>query len=67
MGKFIQYSIKPGDLVRYNSRLLLVLGRHEESGYADGWMRCMETGTNRVRIYHPGQLAIVKTEEEFYL
>jgi hypothetical protein len=60
--------IKTGSLVRYNSRLLLVLGQHpDEYGYADGWWRCAEIGTNRVRIYCPEQLAIVKSEKEFYL
>jgi hypothetical protein len=60
--------IKIGSLVRYNSRLLLVLGRNpDEYGYADGWWRCSEIGTNRIRIYCPKQLAIVKSEKEFYL
>ena len=60
--------MKAGDLVKYNSRLLLVLGPNpDEYGYADGWGKCMEVGTNRVRIYSPTQLTVVKTEEEFYL
>ena len=54
--------MKPGDLVQYNSRLLLVLRPNpDEYGYNDGWWQCMEVGTNRVRIYSPTQLTIIKT------
>ena len=60
--------MKAGDLVKYNSRLLLVLGPNpDDYGYAAGWWRCQEIGTNRVRIYSPTQLTIIKTEKEFYL
>ena len=68
--------MKPGTLVRYNSRLLLVLGKtaviRRRSKKAstlntDGWYRCIECGTNTIRVYHPGQLTIIKTEEELYL
>ena len=59
--------MKAGDLVQYNSRLLLVLGPNpDDYGYAAGWWRCQEIGTNRVRIYSPTQLTIIKTEKEFY-
>ena len=60
--------MKPGDLVKYNSRLLLALGPNpNEFGYCDGWWRCAEVGTNRVRIYSPHQLTVIKTEAQFYL
>lgn len=60
--------IKIGSLVRYNSRLLLALEEQPDGhGYTDGWWRCSEIGTNRIRIYDPKQLAVVMTEEEFYL
>ena len=68
--------MKPGTLVRYNSRLLLVLGKtaviRRRSKKAntlntDGWYRCIECGTNTIRVYHPGQLTIIKTEAELYL
>ena len=60
--------MKAGDLVRYNSRLLLVLEPNaDEYGYAAGWRRCQEIGTNRIRIYSPTQLTVIKTEEQFYL
>ena len=69
--------MKAGTLVRYNSRLLLVLGKtavikRRSSKKAstlntDGWYRCIECGTNTIRVYHPGQLTIIKTEKEFYL
>jgi hypothetical protein len=60
--------MKAGDLVQYNSRLLLVLEpTPDEYGYNDGWWRCMEVGTNRVRIYSPTQLTVIKSEEQFYL
>ncbi len=58
--------MKPGDLVQYNSRLLLVVGKSEFKQY-EGWWRCQEVGTNRIRIYHPGQLVIIKSIEDFYL
>ena len=55
--------MKAGDLVKYNSRLLLVLRPNpDEFGYCDGWWQCMEVGTNRVRIYSPTQLTVIKTE-----
>jgi hypothetical protein len=60
--------MKAGDLVKYKSRLLLVLGMQEDNqGYTDGWYRCMEVDTSRVRIYHPTQLTIIKSPEQFYL
>jgi len=68
--------MKAGTLVRYNSRLLLVLGKtaviRRRSKKAntlntDGWYRCIECGTNTIRVYHPGQLTIIKTEAELYL
>ncbi len=60
--------MKVGDLVKYNSRLLLVLGEQSDNeGYTHGWYRCMEVGTNRVRIYSPTQLTVIKTEAQFYL
>ena len=60
--------MKAGDLVQYNSRLLLVLGPNpDEFGYNVGWWQCMEVDTNRVRIYSPGQLTVIKTEAQFYL
>jgi hypothetical protein len=60
--------VKAGDLVKYNSRLLLVLEPNpDEYGYNDGWWRCQEIGTNRIRIYSPGQLTVIKTEAQFYL
>ena len=60
--------MKAGDLVQYNSRLLLVLEPNpDEYGYNVGWWRCAEVGTNRVRIYSPGQLTVIKTEAQFYL
>ena len=60
--------MKAGDLVQYNSRLLLVLEPNpDEYGYNDGWRRCMEVGTNRIRIYSPTQLTVIKTEAQFYL
>ena len=60
--------MKAGDLVQYNSRLLLVLEPNpDEYGYNDGWWRCQEIGTNRIRIYSPTQLTVIKTVEQFYL
>ena len=60
--------MKAGDLVKYNSRLLLVLEPNpDEYGYNDGWWRCQEIGTNRIRIYSPTQLTVIKTVEQFYL
>ena len=60
--------MKAGDLVQYNSRLLLVLRPNpDEYGYAAGWWQCMEVGTNRVRIYSPTQLTVINSQEEFYL
>ena len=60
--------MKAGDLVQYNSRLLLVLGPNaDDYGYAAGWWRCQEVGTNRIRIYSPTQLTVIKTEAQFYL
>ena len=60
--------MKAGDLVQYNSRLLLVLGPSpDEVGYNVGWWQCAEVGTNRVRIYSPTQLTVIKTEAQFYL
>jgi hypothetical protein len=60
--------MKAGDLVQYNSRLLLVLRPNpDEFGYCDGWWQCAEVGTNRVRIYSPTQLTVIKTEAQFYL
>jgi len=68
--------MKPGTLVRYNSRLLLVLGKtavikrrskKADTLNTDGWYRCIECGTNTIRAYHPGQLTVIKTKEEFYL
>ena len=60
--------MKVGDLVQYNSRLLLVLGKKsDEFGYYDGWWQCAEVGTNRIRIYSPTQLTVIKTEAQFYL
>ena len=60
--------MKAGDLVQYNSRLLVVLRPNpDEYGYNDGWWQCMEVGTNRVRIYSPTQLTVIKTEAQFYL
>ena len=60
--------MKVGDLVQYNSRLLLVLApQGDEYGYYDGWWQCAEVGTNRIRIYSPTQLTVIKTEAQFYL
>jgi hypothetical protein len=60
--------MKAGDLVKYNSRILLVLEPSpDDYGYAAGWWRCQEVGTNRIRIYSPTQLAVIKTEAQFYL
>jgi hypothetical protein len=60
--------VKAGDLVQYNSRLLLVLRPNpDEFGYNDGWWQCAEVGTNRIRIYSPTQLTVIKTEAQFYL
>ena len=60
--------ITVGMLVKYASRLLLVLGFEEDkkSDYY-GWARCVEVGTNSERLYHQGQLAIIKSEKDFYL
>ena len=60
--------MKAGDLVQYNSRLLLVLEPNpDEYGYNDGWWRWQEIGTNSIRIYSPHQLTVIKTEAQFYL
>ena len=60
--------MKAGDLVQYNSRLLLVLRPNpDEYGYAAGWWQFMEVGTNRIRIYSPTQITVIKSEKEFYL
>jgi len=68
--------MKPGTLVRYNSRLLLVLGKtavikrrskKADTLNTDGWYRCIECGTNTIRVYHPGQLTVIETKEEFYI
>jgi hypothetical protein len=60
--------LKAGDLVKYASRLLFVVGFEDDkdSPYY-GWARCMEVGTNSERLYHQGQLAIIKSEKDFYL
>jgi len=53
--------LQVGQLVRYASRLLLVVAFEEDkkSQYY-GWARCVEVGSNQTRLYHQGQLAIVK-------
>jgi len=53
--------IQQGDLVKYASRLLLVVAFEEDkkSQYY-GWARCCEVGSNQMRLYHQGQLEIVK-------
>ena len=60
--------IRVGHLAKYASRLLLVIGfeKNKRSDYY-GWARCVEVGTNKERLYHMGQLAIVKSEKDFYL
>jgi hypothetical protein len=46
--------MKAGDLVQYNSRLLLVLEPNpDEYGYNDGWWRCMEVGTKQNQDLQP--------------
>jgi len=60
--------MKAGSLVRYNSRLLLVLRPHsDEYGNYDGWVEAVEVGTNRHRIYDARVLTLIKSEKEFYL
>jgi hypothetical protein len=44
-----------GELVKYKSRVLLVLGISKDKDYRN-WVRAIEVGTSSVRIYHPDQL-----------
>ena len=55
--------IQQGDLVKYASRLLLVVAFEEDkkSQYY-GWARCCEVGSNQMRLYHQGQLEIIKKQ-----
>jgi|AACY02.14.fsa_nt_gi hypothetical protein len=57
--------MKPGDLAKYNSRLLLVLGLSEFKQYK-GWIKACEVDTQVIRVYHPNQLTIIKNVEDFY-